>query len=208
MPNEDKKNGKPWIDWKSKDESADKSIEALLSDEYKDAGYWARHYSTVRLTLGTFFLTAATAVITQRLDQPDWRVAILASSLALFGVVLFCIFSRLTYNEMNRQLKIVNSYREKLLPAQDFQPIKMYKWIKAASGGCAAGVFVLFFLGLVFVWLNDGFAPNRSLAEQGTTSTTQLSLDVKVGGSDPVTLQIPITVTAKTPEPTRALQPR
>jgi hypothetical protein len=46
----------------------------VLLQEYGDHGNWARHYSTIRLTLGTFFITAATGMITVRLDRPQTPV--------------------------------------------------------------------------------------------------------------------------------------
>jgi len=192
---------KLWINWKPKDPTkTEASIEAILSDEYKDAGYWARHYSGVRLTLGTFFLTAATAIISQRLDKPDWRYAIVAAVIAFMGLLLFCLFSSLTFKEMNRQRDIINSYRQHLLSGPEKQQLRKYAWWNEYSGGWIVVGFLLLFSVYLIAWLCHGFAPKQTMTEAGQGHQVQLGLEVKVGTSDPVMLQIPVTVTAK-PDP-------
>ena len=92
----------------------DADTRAVLLQEYSDRGQWARHYSAVRMTLGTFFITAATGVITLRWDSPQLAIAVFAGVVFLIGVFLFVVFSHWTFREMNGQFKIVDSYRQKL----------------------------------------------------------------------------------------------
>src|ERR1700693_2085494 len=86
-----------WTDWNSE-------TQGVLGREYEDAGHWGRHYSAVRMTLGTFFLGGAVGLISLRWDKPDTTTAGWAAAIAILGVVLFVWFSTLTFVEMNKQL--------------------------------------------------------------------------------------------------------
>ena len=69
----------------------------------KDFGDWARHYSTVRLTLGTFFMTAGFVILSLWKEERSYDVAIWTLGLVVFGAFLFSIFTYLTYRRMNQQ---------------------------------------------------------------------------------------------------------
>jgi len=108
--------GPLWINWPSiqptaTGTTADDDIRSILSSEYSDQGAWARHYSVVRMTLGTFFLTGSIGVIYKKWDDSfDFWTAALAGIILAVGIVLFLRFTQLTFREMNHQIRIVNSY--------------------------------------------------------------------------------------------------
>jgi hypothetical protein len=81
---------------------------------YDDAGEWARHYSTVRMTVATFALTTCVAIIALKGDKSSSEGKIyIGNSVAilwLLGVVIFYVFSYLSYRQSNRQRK----YRKNL----------------------------------------------------------------------------------------------
>ena len=84
--------------------SESKDQQAILA-EYKDHGDWARHYSTVRMTVGTFFVTASTALIYARWGNPSSSLIAITASLFGIGVLVFGYFTYLTFDRMKAQLK-------------------------------------------------------------------------------------------------------
>jgi hypothetical protein len=112
---------KLWITWPASQATPTTTtetddIKSILSSEYSDQGSWARHYSTVRMTLGTFFLTGSIGVIYKKWDDPfDRWTAALAGIILAVGVILFLRFTFMTFREMNHQIRIVNSYRAALI---------------------------------------------------------------------------------------------
>jgi len=115
-----------WPNWRDTSTSNGDTTRALLG-EYGEHGAWARHYSTVRMTLGTFFLTASIGIIFQRWDKSfDWRTVGLAACALLTGIALFLLFSWLTYRSMNRQRAIVKDYRTKYGATKDLP--EPYLW--------------------------------------------------------------------------------
>ncbi|MGA2038814.1 MAG: hypothetical protein ABSH42_06010 [Bryobacteraceae bacterium] len=162
---------------------------SVLLQEYADHGNWARHYSAVRMTLGTFFLTAATGMITLRWDKPQPAVAVAAGAILSIGVLLFLVFSRLTFDEMNKQRTIVDSYRDKLRTGNMKVTPKLHLW-KTRTGLPIAVLFVVAFASFDLWWL---FAsqPKPSRVTQIT-----VPMKVKVGQQPEVVVDVPITVTA------------
>ena len=128
----------------------DDDTRAVLLQEYSDRGQWARHYSTVRMTLGTFFITAATGVITLRWESPQLAIAIFAGVIFLIGVFLFLVFTFFTFREMSGQFKIVDSYREKLgaTPHEERR-----RWVRTMTGWPLALVFLIAFAYFDIYWL-------------------------------------------------------
>ena len=80
-----------------------KQAKDIVLAAYKDFGDWARHYSTVRLSLGTFFVTAGFAILSLWKDERNLYVALSVLGLLSLGVALFVIFTLLTYSRMNKQ---------------------------------------------------------------------------------------------------------
>jgi hypothetical protein len=78
---------------------------------YDDAGEWARHYSTVRMTVATFALTTCVAIIALKGDEssltPEEKIYMGNSVVILWllGAVIFYVFSYLSYKQSNRQRK-------------------------------------------------------------------------------------------------------
>lgn len=117
---------------------------------YKDLGDWARHYSLVRMIVGTFFVALALAVILSQWQQPSWAILIVAASLALFGVLLFAVFTALTFNRLNDQIAMINQAR-KDLGVQEMETKRVDYW--TSPGGLPiAYLFVGVFGLVVFLW--------------------------------------------------------
>lgn len=106
-------------DDKSKMRLLNDSMEAIsdgrveqLRQFYNEHGQWARHYSTVRMTVGTFFLGVALVTVQFRWEQMD-IFALLGVILAVgFGLGVFYFFSKQTLLSLNSQLKVANSLME------------------------------------------------------------------------------------------------
>jgi hypothetical protein len=90
--------------------------ETLLA-QYKDLGDWARRYSTVRMTVATFFVTVAFAILQFHWDKPDGLVAISAFLVISIGFTAFLLFSDATFKRMNDQLIIVEMFRNAVAPS-------------------------------------------------------------------------------------------
>ncbi|MGB7762504.1 MAG: hypothetical protein WBL61_21900 [Bryobacteraceae bacterium] len=160
----------------------------VLLQEYGDHGNWARHYSTVRVTLGTFFVTAATGMITLRWDSPQMAIAVTAGVVLLIGVILFMVFSYFTFEHMTEQLKIVDSYTAKLKAgAVATKKPGLWGW---GTGLPIALLFVLAFASFDGWWL--------FLSKPKPHQVTQITvpMKVKVGQQPEVMIDVPITVTA------------
>ena len=161
---------------------------SVLLQEYGDHGNWARHYSTVRVTLGTFFVTAATGMITLHWDSPQPAVAVTAALVLLIGVVLFMVFSYYTFDHMTEQLQIVDSYMAKLGTgtAVTKKP-KLWGW----GTGLPIAIFFVIVFGLFDGWWYFLSKPKPSQVTQIT-----VPMKVKVGQQPEVTVEVPIRVTA------------
>ncbi|MGD0050087.1 MAG: hypothetical protein ABSE42_24080 [Bryobacteraceae bacterium] len=182
------------LDWPAPEPAPEKpttkeaEIRTVLLQEYGDHGNWARHYSTIRLTLGTFFITAATGMITVRWDRPQTAIAVSAGVVLLIGVFLFMVFSYFTFDHMTEQLKIVDSYTAKLGTgtAVTKKP-KLWGW----GTGLPIAVFFVIVFGLFDGWWLLGSKPKPSQVTQIT-----VPMMVKVGQQPEVTIDVPIQVTA------------
>lgn len=128
----------PWPKWPDPNRNTtaaavttqDDDTKRVLLGEYSEHGAWARHYSTVRMTLGTFFLTASIGIIYQRWDKSfDWRTVGLAAFALMIGIALFLFFSWQTYKSMNHQLAIALDYQTTLSPDATNRP-PQFEWKK------------------------------------------------------------------------------
>ena len=161
----------------------------VLLQEYGDHGNWARHYSTIRLTLGTFFITAATGMITVRWDRPQTAIAVSAGVVFGIGVLLFMVFSAFTFDKMNKQLEIVDSYSAKLKTGtvETTKKLKLWGW---ATGLPIAILFVVAFTSFDLWWLV------ASKPAPGQVTQITVPMTIKVGQQPEVTVDVPVRVTA------------
>ena len=173
----------------TKPNSKDADIRSTMLQEYSDHGNWGRHYSSVRMTLGTFFLTAATGMITLRWDKPELAVGVIAGAILLVGVAIFSVFSFLTFREMNSQFDIADSYRAKLITGT-VDPIPRLKFRSLTGTGLP---FVIFFVLAFFVF--DGWWVFHSKPKPGQTVQIAVPMKVQAGQQPAVTVDVPITVT-------------
>src|SRR5437016_1985954 len=110
---------KLWTEWPAGGNVVG-DVTKVLSDEYQDHEEWARHYSVVRMTLGTFALTGAIGIVYQSWDKPaDLWTALLGGLTLLAGMVLFAYFTSLTIKEMRHQRRIVVAYRKVIEPHKE-----------------------------------------------------------------------------------------
>jgi hypothetical protein len=170
----------------SKANTKDADVRTVLLQEYGDHGHWARHYSTVRMTLGTFFITAATGMITFRWDTPQEVIAVTAGAIFGIGVILFMIFSFFTFKEMNSQFDIADLYRTKLdgeaISAKD-RP-RLFKMTGTALP--IAVLFVIVFVSFDLYWLLC------SKPELGKATQITVPLKVQVGQQHEIMIDVPI----------------
>jgi len=183
--------------------SKDADIRSVLLHEYADRGNWARHYSVVRMTLGTFFITAATGLITLRWDNPQREIALTAEALFLLGVLLFLYFSALTFHEMNKQREIAESWLEKLglHPAAGAALSKPGLWARFwtrfkrgllgrwVTGAVLAVIFLVAFTWFDWRWLHSQPKP-------GNVTQIIVPMKVKIGQQPEATVYVPVRFTA------------
>jgi hypothetical protein len=170
-----------------------------LLEFYKSFGEWARHYSTVRMTVGTFFVTLSFTILHLRWDKPDLFMA--ASALAAFvvGLSVFVYFSNATFKRMNDQIRIFDSFlrqytTDKIARVERTQ--KPFRTWTQLSGAPLAALFFLIFLvvDLVWVWpVLKGKPPPQQVTEIRLPIILQL-------GTSRVSLEVPITVMLDAPK--------
>ena len=129
--------------------------EALLANRrsrYQEVSQWARHYSTVRMTVTTFLLGLCVTVISfgcNHLDKyPRQPSVLIAAALWLIAVALFTVFTRLTL-----QMGARAAEHRRNLPVDDAPPPARTSSRDAASWALTAISFG--FAGLV--WWTRGF---------------------------------------------------
>lgn len=163
---------------------------ARLDRFYEEHGKMIRHNSTVRMSIGTFFLGVALATIQFRWEEMD-LIALLSVLLALiFGLGVFWYFSRQTIKSLQRQIKIANSFYQ-------LHEVETYDWIKV-PGKTLIGIQI-FFMGVlpalsVFTIALYLFANTDQSAQ---SSGAQLEIEAKILDSRPKRFDLPIQVTPK-----------
>jgi hypothetical protein len=170
----------------TKANTGDADIRTVLVQEYGDHGQWARHYSTVRMTVGTFFITAATGFISLRWDTPQGGIALISAVIFGMGVILFLIFSALTFDEMNKQREIVDTYSE-ILGLRTAKSKKLSLW-KSATGLVIVIALVLAFASFDLWWC---FYSKPQL--KGAAQIT-VPLKLQVGQQPVFTVNVPVKV--------------
>lgn len=71
---------------------------------YGDLGHWARHYSVVRMTLGTFWLGFPLLVLQQQWSTPDLVMFRVVIGMCLFGFSLYALFTAKAIQFSERQI--------------------------------------------------------------------------------------------------------
>ena len=154
---------------------------------YKSFGEWARHYSAVRMTVGTFFITVAFTILHLRWDKPDLLLAWSAFGVCLIGFLAFVYFSYVTFKRMSDQMRVVNAFLE----ANGETPTRAsYESIWQFSGLPIALIFLLVFGVIDYCWY-QGILTSKSTSEQGSEVKVPI---VFQSGSSSAKLEVPITV--------------
>lgn len=179
--------------------SKNEVVAAVLSQEYMDAGNWARHYSTVRMTLWTFFFTAGIYAIHQQWNNPQWQIGLLAFAIFTLGTVLFVMFSIETFKQMNRQFEIAISYRKKLEPAvsttskaDSLQMISpRWHWSSLPFALVLLLLFAVFDGSWVFCYKHQA----------GNTAEIKIPVSVQLGNAPALSVDVPLKVTVPVQTP-------
>ena len=95
----------------------------------------------------------AFAAILSQWQHPTLGILLVAAALALFGVLLFAVFTALTFDRMNNQIARINQARRDL-GLQESEAKRVNYWT-SPDGLPIAYVFVLLFLAIVFLWWNQ-----------------------------------------------------
>jgi hypothetical protein len=72
---------------------------------------WAIHFSTVRMTIGTFFITVCIALMGLKWAESSRALVFAAGAIWVCGMLLFGVFTRLTYNQVAGELARRNQIR-------------------------------------------------------------------------------------------------
>ncbi len=81
--------------------------------QFNEFGSWARHYSVVRMTLGTFWLALPLAVLQSQWKSPrDMYTFWVVLGMCVFGVLLYWLFTKKTYSALDKQRTMTNSARK------------------------------------------------------------------------------------------------
>lgn len=144
---------------------------------FQDAGEWARHYSTVRMTIATFVITSCVAILALKWDAgsekgaapPDIPAAGAVSQannvvathvvnsvaiLWLLGLGIFQAFTYYTFDRLNSQLK----HRAKLLTDGE-TPEKIPKHPSMDHASWAMAVLSFFFAYFIWTSAHDTILP-------------------------------------------------
>src|SRR4051812_9794034 len=132
---------------------ADENCNDLHLAHYNDHGNWARHYSVVRMTVGTFFVTSSFTILGLQWNQPDWWLAVLIYLYFLIGAGIFLFFTHLTFKKFGDQRKLAEQAREAVDIKRDETPAgrvrRLLRWLEEnGSGWPIALVLVLLFTAL------------------------------------------------------------
>lgn len=110
----------------------DKSLKSLVTggttehilnrrSRFTEHGNWARHYSTVRMTVTTFLVSLSIGILSFKWEpakgRPDLKFIDLAAGVWVAALFLFLIFTHYTYREMANARRL-----RRLLPSGDERP--------------------------------------------------------------------------------------
>jgi Domain of unknown function (DUF1772) len=120
---------------------------------YKDLGEWARHYSIVRMTVGMLFVVLAFGVVLFQWQHPTFGLLVVAAAMALFGAIVFGVFTALTFDRLNNQIAMINQAR-KDLGVEEPETRTVNYW-RAPGGLPIAYAFVVIFGMVLYLWWNQ-----------------------------------------------------
>lgn len=105
----------------------------------QEAGEWARHYSTVRMTVTTFLVTLSAGILSFRWGS--WGFAGLAAVVWGVACLFFCLFTRPEWREMDRREKYLAVIR-----FTNYQPQTAKERLKKDAGAIALLALTTVFL--------------------------------------------------------------
>lgn len=119
---------------------------------YQEAGQWARHFSTVRMTVMTFTITTSALIIAWSWQSRVGNGGELSRELVsnpvgllwILGLFVFWTFTQLTYRELSKQ----KYFRSLLVPSREGREEKPlpFDWASAAiSTLCIFSVWLVFY---------------------------------------------------------------
>ncbi|MGI9087482.1 MAG: hypothetical protein ACR2HH_07060 [Chthoniobacterales bacterium] len=129
---------------------------------YQENGNWARHYSTVRMTVTTFLIPVSLGVLAFKWTPPTHppiNFLALSDVVWMAAVFLFVLFTRLTYEEMERARRRRMQLREGVATGEgsSFHPCQDHASYVLAFLTIAYGVLSMR-LGDLRWWLFVSFA--------------------------------------------------
>lgn len=80
---------------------------ALHIAHYNDLGETARHYSLVRMTLGTFWLGLPLLVIQTNASSRRWSSFLIVAGMCAFGLVVYWIFTERAFAKRGQQVDML-----------------------------------------------------------------------------------------------------
>jgi hypothetical protein len=133
---------------------------------FQENGTWARHYSTVRMTTTTFLVGISLGILSFRWPataHPRISFVALSGVVWILAVLLFLVFTRLTYGEMEKARR----KRDRLPDGISVLSERAYHPVRDAASWIVASLtlfygFLLFYLGDVRLW-HFSFPPEPSL---------------------------------------------
>ena len=154
---------------KASEEQWNDATKGMITEQYRELGNWARHYSVVRMTIGTFFVTTSFALVNFRWERPDPLLAVFIFLFFATGCAIFLWFSHLTFARMRKQIELLNIYRRAVIPADSkgavSEPLKhqmrplstsRYKLWSTFDGGWIAVIVTLLFAVFLLIWTSTG----------------------------------------------------
>ena len=130
-------------------------VQANRQSRFAENSEWARHYSTVRMTTTTFLVGVSLGILSFRwpaAGRPPISFIALSGVVWIVAVLLFLVFTRLTYQEMERARR-----KRNLLP--DGMSAPREKSYRAAGDAASwiVGLITIFYGALLFylanIWL-------------------------------------------------------
>jgi hypothetical protein len=159
----------------------------MQREEYRDLGKFARHFSTVRMTLATTFIGLSLAVLQLQWEKPERSVQVFALSVWGVGALLFSLFSYETFKAERRQREVEGAFLNDA-PADVKKKTRWLHFWRNPSGLPA----VIVLTGAFWV-LTNWWVQRERHAEAGGFETT-VPILIESGASPPARLEVPIKI--------------